>query len=222
MNVLLKWKDLFYLEKSKKYFRNIFYFLNKELSLGKNFYPNKRFIFNAFRFTEFDKLKVVILGQDPYYGYNQANGLAFSVNIGVRIPPSLKNIYKELYYSFLNFNMPSHGYLYNWAKQGVFLLNSILTVEAGKANSHSHIGWQRFTDIVIYFISKYKNNVVFLLWGNYAQKKINLINLNKHYVLTSSHPSPMSANISFLGCNHFIKANKFLVNKNINPIDWVL
>lgn len=222
MSMLLTWKDLFFFEKSKKYFRDILYFLNRELSLGKIFYPNRKDIFNAFRFTEFNILKVVILGQDPYYGYNQANGLAFSVNLGIDIPPSLQNIYRELHFSIPSFNIPLHGYLYNWAKQGVLLLNSILTVEAGKANSHIYLGWQRFTDNVISFINEHHNNIVFLLWGKYAQKKINLINLNKHCVLLASHPSPMSAHISFLGCNHFVKVNKFLINNNRAPINWML
>lgn len=193
-----------------------------ESAKGKVIFPAKENIFNAFKYTELDNLKVVILGQDPYHNYNQAHGLAFSVQKGVDIPPSLQNIYKELARSIPEFKIPNHGYLVDWAKQGVFLLNTTLTVEAHKANSHKDIGWETFTDTVISKISENKHNVVFMLWGSHARKKKVLIDSSKHLILESTHPSPLSAHRGFLGCNHFVDCNKYLIEKKDQKIDWNL
>ena len=218
----MNWSDLLSEEKQKKYFQNILSFLNDEYSQQKIIFPKKSDIFNAFKYTTFENLKVVILGQDPYHDHNQAHGLAFSVQKNIKIPPSLKNIYKELSHSLENFNEPNHGDLSKWAKQGVFLLNTSLTVEAHKANSHKDIGWSIFTDEVIKKISQNKSNVVFMLWGGNAKKKKTLIDSSKHLILESSHPSPLSVYRGFLGCNHFKICNDFLLEKKLNTIDWNL
>lgn len=208
--------------KTKPYFKQILDFLACESAKGKVIFPTKENIFNAFKYTELDNLKVVILGQDPYHNYNQAHGLAFSVQKGVDIPPSLQNIYKELARSIPEFKTPNHGYLVDWAKQGVFLLNTTLTVEAHKANSHKDIGWETFTDTVINKISENKHNVVFMLWGSHARKKKVLIDSSRHLILESTHPSPLSAHRGFLGCNHFVDCNKYLIEKKDQKIDWNL
>lgn len=181
-------------------------------------YPKKADVFNAFKLTPFENVKVVILGQDPYHGPNQAHGLSFSVNYGVKVPPSLANIYKELK-SDIGFTIPSHGNLTSWANQGVLLLNATLTVRAGEPGSHQKKGWELFTDDVIKLISDEKETCVFLLWGNFAKSKINLIDLDKHLVLTAAHPSPLAGG-AFFGCKHFSKTNDYLKSKNITPIDW--
>ncbi|MBK2357565.1 uracil-DNA glycosylase [Francisella hispaniensis] len=218
----MTWSDILAEEKQKPYFKQILDFLACEISKGKVIFPAKENIFNAFKYTELDNLKVVILGQDPYHNYNQAHGLAFSVQKGVDIPPSLQNIYKELARSIPEFEIPNHGYLVDWAKQGVFLLNTTLTVEAHKANSHKDIGWETFTDTVISKISENKHNVVFMLWGSHARKKKALIDSSKHFILESTHPSPLSAHRGFLGCNHFVDCNKYLIEKKDQKIDWSL
>ncbi|MEY8673033.1 uracil-DNA glycosylase [Francisella philomiragia] len=218
----VNWSDILAEEKQKPYFKKILEFLANEALVGKTIFPTKENIFNAFKYTQLDNLKVVILGQDPYHNYNQAHGLAFSVQQGVDIPPSLRNIYKELARSILGFEIPSHGCLVDWAKQGVFLLNTTLTVEAHKANSHKDIGWETFTDTVIQKISDNKTNVVFMLWGSHARKKKNLIDTAKHLVLESSHPSPLSVYRGFDGCDHFVKANQYLTSKDLDIIDWRL
>ena len=215
------WTHLLKKDKQADYFRSLVSYVNNERQIGKNIYPPREDVFNAFKLTEFEQIKVVILGQDPYHGKNQAHGLCFSVNKGIRIPPSLKNIYKELE-SDLNIHAPSHGYLQSWAEQGVFLLNTVLTVEAGKANSHRGKGWETFTDHVIKIISDHANHVVFLLWGSASQKKVSLINQQKHTILTSVHPSPLSAYRGFLGCKHFSKCNEALIQHQQTPIDWQL
>ncbi len=181
-------------------------------------YPKKTEVFNAFKLTPFENVKVVILGQDPYHGANQAHGLSFSVNYGIKIPPSLANIYKELK-TDINFTIPSHGNLTSWANQGVLLLNATLTVRAGEPGSHQKQGWEQFTDAVIKLISDKKENCVFLLWGNFAKSKINLIDLEKHLVLTAAHPSPLAGG-AFFGSKHFSKTNDYLKSKNISPINW--
>lgn len=163
---------------------------------------------------------MVILGQDPYHGFRQAHGLAFSVLPGTQIPPSLKNIYKELEKDIPCFKYPNHGFLQSWAKQGVMLLNTILTVEKDKPNSHSNLGWQKFTDTVIALINKYRKGVIFLLWGLHAHKKKIMINHNNHHILMTSHPSPLSAHKGFLGSQHFSKTNKILILDNKTPINW--
>ncbi|QCI19760.1 uracil-DNA glycosylase [Buchnera aphidicola (Brevicoryne brassicae)] len=209
------------ISRKKKYFINIIKFLKKE-RLKKIIYPKQKDIFNAFLLTDFAKIKVVILGQDPYFCHNQAHGLSFSVPYNCTIPPSLKNIYKELNSDFKKKHIFNHGCLENWANQGVFLLNTSLTVESKKPKSHSNIGWDIFTDKVISVISLYKNSIVFLLWGHDAQKKINLINIKNHYILKASHPSPLSAYRGFFGCKHFSSTNKILIKNNKAPINWFM
>lgn len=216
----MNWLDLISQEKQKLYFKQTLSFLEAEKEQGKIIFPAEEDVFNAFKLTEFDNLKVVILGQDPYHNYNQAHGLAFSVQKGVDIPPSLRNMYKELEASVEGFQIPTHGNLENWAKQGIFLLNTTLTVEARNANSHKDIGWETFTDSMIQKISKYKQNVVFMLWGAHARKKKSLIDSSKHLVLESSHPSPLSAYRGFLGCGHFVLANDYLQKNNLGEIEW--
>lgn len=183
----------------------------------ENYFPPKDKIFQSFELI--NNIKVLILGQDPYHGIDQANGLAFSVNKGIKIPPSLRNIFKELNNEY-GYDIPQHGDLSSWSKQGVLLLNSILTVESGKPSSHKKMGWENFTDSIIKHISENEENIVFLLWGNFAKSKEDLINKDKHLILKSTHPSPFSANKGFLGCDHFKTCNEYLEEKNINPIDW--
>lgn len=195
--------------------------LTKISNSKKTIYPARNKIFRAFDLTSFDNLKVVILGQDPYHGYKQANGLAFSVDQNIKIPPSLINIYKE-YSSDLGFSFPVNGNLESWAKQGVLLLNSILTVESGSAGSHKDIGWEVFTDEIIRVLSIEKVNLVFILWGAYAQTKNPLIASSKHLVISSPHPSPLSAHKGFFGSKPFSKCNKYLKENNIKEIDWKL
>jgi uracil-DNA glycosylase len=178
-------------------------------------------IFNAFNLCSIQKIKVVILGQDPYHGPNQAHGLSFSVPDFVKIPPSLRNIFKELKADIPQFEMPRSGNLEQWSKQGVLLLNAVLSVEAGKPGSHKNLGWQNYTNAFIKAISDKKEHVVFLLWGNYAIEKLNLIDEDKHLVLTAAHPSPLARG-KFFGCKHFSKTNTYLLEHNIAPIDWSL
>lgn len=203
---------------SEPYFDSIKNHLKTEKSEGKAYYPPGALIFNAFNLTPFDKVKVVIIGQDPYHNPGQAMGLSFSVPKGVRIPPSLRNVYKELKKD-LDVEVPPHGDLTQWANQGVFLLNAILTVQQNKAGSHRNIGWQKFTDCVIETLSRQKENLIFLLWGNFARKKKQLIDETKHYILEAAHPSPLARN-AFSGCSHFSKTNELLVKNNQSPINW--
>lgn len=215
------WKSLLSEEKQKSYFQEILQFIKNERTAGKKIYPPQKDIFNALKFTPYEKVKVVIIGQDPYHGPNQAHGLAFSVKEGVRPPPSLQNIFIELN-NDLHIPKPTHGCLEKWAKQGVLLLNTILTVEAGKPQSHENIGWQRFTDTVITTLNDHPNRIVFLQWGAHAQRKSVLINSLKHYILKAPHPSPFSANRGFFGCKHFSKANELLRQQGLEEIDWSL
>lgn len=216
------WKDALSQEKNEPYFQHILQQVQNERAAGKIIYPPKHEVFNAFKLTEFDQVKVVILGQDPYHGENQAHGLAFSVKPNVPPPPSLVNIYKELAQDITEFQIPPHGYLHKWATQGVLLLNTVLTVEQGKAHSHAEFGWEHFTDKVISQLNQHRENLVFLLWGSHAQKKGRIIDRQRHCVLTAPHPSPLSAYRGFFGCCHFSKANQYLVEKGITPIDWHL
>lgn len=214
------WSSLLHNEKNQSYFKNILSFVMDQRKKGKVIFPDNADIFNAFLYCSFSMLKVVILGQDPYHNFNQAHGLAFSVKKGIAIPPSLFNIYKEVSNNCI-FNSPNHGCLINWARQGVFLLNTILTVQAHRPNSHANIGWQLFTNKVIQKISRVKNNVVFMLWGSYAHKKQYIIdNQDHHYILKASHPSPFSAHYSFFGCNHFSLTNIYLKKHGIKCINW--
>jgi uracil-DNA glycosylase len=215
------WKQALKDEFSKPYFEQIPRHLKTEKSQGKTIYPPGPLIFNAFNTTPFNKVKVVILGQDPYHGPKQAHGLCFSVQNGVPPPPSLINIFKELQED-IGIKIPDHGNLTHWAEQGVFLLNASLTVRASEPMSHSKIGWAVFTDTVIKKISDLKKNVVFLLWGKFAQEKSVLIDQSKHLILRAAHPSPLSAHAGFFGCKHFSKANTWLMSKGIDPIDWQL
>jgi uracil-DNA glycosylase len=216
------WKKVLEHEFEKPYFLQIVTFLKTEKAAGKTIYPPGPLIFNAFNQTPFPKVKVVILGQDPYHGPGQAHGLSFSVPNGVKPPPSLVNIFKEIQ-SDIGIPMPSqYGNLTRWAEQGVLLLNASLTVRANEPNSHAKIGWTDFTNEVIQKISDKKEGVVFLLWGKFAQDKQLLIDETKHHVLKAAHPSPFSADKGFFGCKHFSKTNKFLVDKGLDPIDWKL
>ena len=214
------WKQILKDEFEKDYFKGIVTFLKAEKALGRIIYPSGPNIFHAFDATPFEKVKVVLLGQDPYHGPGQAHGLAFSVQPGVKPPPSLVNIFKEMN-SDLGLQIPNHGYLEKWAQHGVFLLNSALTVRAKEPNSHATIGWHQFTNTVIEKISKVKKNVVFLLWGRNAQEKQELIDETKHLVLKAAHPSPYSAD-KFFGCRHFSKANEYLMKNKIEPVDWMI
>lgn len=216
------WSDVIGQEKQQQYFLDIMNFVAGERASGKTIYPPKEDVFNAFSATEFDQVKVVILGQDPYHGPNQAHGLCFSVQPGVKTPPSLVNMYKELAQSIPGFDIPQHGFLQHWAEQGVLLLNTVLTVEQGKAHSHANIGWERFTDKVIEALNKEGEGIVFLLWGSHAKKKGQSIDRQRHHVLTAPHPSPLSAHRGFFGCNHFVLANQYLEQKGKTPIDWSL
>ncbi len=206
-------------EFQKPYFSELKQFLVDEISVGKVVYPPLSKFFHAFDKCTFDNVKVVILGQDPYHGKNQAHGLCFSVNREIPVPPSLQNIYKELY-ADLACNIPSHGNLEKWTSQGVLLLNAVLSVRAGTPASHSGHGWETFTDRVISEISQKKKGVVFLLWGKYAQEKGGVIDRKKHFVLEAPHPSPFSANRGFFGCKHFSMTNDILVSQGKEPIDW--
>lgn len=215
------WKKVLQAEFSKSYFENIVAFLKTERAQGKIIYPPGSLIFNAFDKTPFNKLKVLLLGQDPYHGQGQAMGLSFSVPKGIRQPPSLINIFKELH-DDIGVPIPSTGDLTPWAKQGVMLLNAALTVRAGEPNSHAKIGWHQFTDAVIKKVSDEKEGIVFLLWGAFAHQKQELIDQNKHHVLKAAHPSPFSADKGFFGCRHFSKTNEYLVKQKQQPIDWAL
>lgn len=219
VSIASDWKDLVGEEFSKNYFKNLASFV-KEAYHSTICYPKGSQIFNAFNACPLNQLKVVILGQDPYHGYGQANGLAFSVNDNVAFPPSLINIFKEIE-SDLNLPIPSSGNLMRWAQQGVLLLNATLTVEANKAGSHQKKGWEIFTDAVIERISQDKEGLVFLLWGGYAKKKVKLIHSTKHHILTSGHPSPLSANRGFwFGNKHFSQTNTILIQQGSKPINW--
>lgn len=215
------WKEVLKDEFDKPYMKSLSVFLRNEKAAGKIIYPKGPLIFNALNSTPLNKVKVVILGQDPYHGPNQAHGLSFSVQPGITPPPSLVNIYKELKRD-LNITPPSHGCLQSWAEQGVLLLNTSLTVEANKAASHSKQGWQQFTDKIIEAVNEHCEHVVFILWGAHAQSKRNLIDPKKHLILCSVHPSPLSAHRGFFGCGHFSKANYFLEQQGISTINWQL
>jgi uracil-DNA glycosylase len=209
--------DLF----DKPYFIQITEHLKAEKALKRTIYPSGPYIFNAFSLTPYDKVKVIILGQDPYHNPHQAMGLSFSVPDGVKAPPSLMNIFKELHKD-IGMPIPSSGNLTAWAKQGVLLLNAVLTVRANEPASHAKIGWTKFTDDVILSLCSQKTGLVFILWGNFAQEKIKLIDSSKHKILKAAHPSPFSAYNGFFGCKHFSAANEYLVKNNIDPIDWAI
>lgn len=215
----ISWKEVLGLEKAKDYFQAAIKFVEDARKSGKTIYPPNGDVFNAFNLTPFAKVKVVIIGQDPYHGPNQAHGLCFSVRPGVPTPPSLQNIFKELA-DDVGFKQPGHGCLEDWAKQGVLLLNAVLTVEAGKPQSHANIGWEKFTDAVIAELNNRASGLIFLLWGSPAQKKGAMIDPNRHHVLKAPHPSPLSAHRGFLGCRHFSKTNELLRAMGKNEINW--
>lgn len=215
------WKEALSEEFQKDYFAQIKSFLKNANAEGKTIYPPGNLIFNAFNKVPLPEVKVVILGQDPYHGPGQAHGLSFSVPKTAKIPPSLRNVYKELLEDVPGFEKPKHGNLETWADQGVFLLNAFLTVEHKKAGSHQKIGWANFTDAVIKKISDERDGVVFMLWGNFAKKKAALVDAEKHLILEAAHPSPL-AGPAFLGNQHFSQANAYLEKQGKTPIDWVL
>lgn len=216
------WTEALGEEKQQPYFQQILRQVHQERVNGVTVYPPPKEVFSAFALTSFNDVKVVILGQDPYHGPNQAHGLAFSVKPSVMPPPSLVNMYKELEQDIEGFQIPNHGYLVDWAKQGVLLLNTVLTVRRGQAHSHANLGWEIFTDKVIAQLNQHRENLVFLLWGSHAQKKGQFINRSRHCVLTAPHPSPLSAHRGFLGCRHFSKTNAYLKEKGIQEVDWQL
>ncbi|RRJ85215.1 uracil-DNA glycosylase [Aestuariirhabdus litorea] len=215
------WKAVLEAEFSQPYMEQLRAFLQQQKQAGKAVYPAGSEIFNAFNTTPFDRVKVVILGQDPYHGEGQAHGLSFSVRPGVRIPPSLVNIYKELERD-LGVSPAPHGYLMHWARQGVLLLNSVLTVEQSQAASHQNQGWETFTDRAIARLNEQRDGLVFMLWGSYAQRKGAFIDAQRHCVLRAPHPSPLSAHRGFIGCGHFSAANRWLMERGEAPIDWQL
>lgn len=213
------WNRILQSEFEKPYFNNLVQFLRAEKQAGKIIFPPGPDIFSAFNLTPYDQVKVLILGQDPYHGFGQAHGLCFSVQDGIKPPPSLMNIYKELNQD-LGLPLPNHGNLSSWAKQGVLMLNASLTVEEAKPMSHSQCGWSVFTDHVIQLISTQKEYIVFILWGRFAQEKAKLIDTNKHMILSAAHPSPFSAYHGFFGCRHFSKTNEYLLKHHKKPIEW--
>ena len=215
------WKTVLQPEFDKPYFKEIIRFLKTEKEVGKIIYPPGSQIFNAFNLTPFNEVKVVILGQDPYHGPSQAHGLSFSVVNGVKPPPSLANIYKELK-NDIGMEIPQNGDLTNWAKQGVLLLNASLTVRDGEPMSHAKVGWAKFTNAVIEILSNERENIIFILWGKFAQEKKALINADAHFILQAAHPSPLSAHNGFWDCKHFSKTNAILVQQKQTPIDWTI
>lgn len=215
------WYQFLASEFKSSYMKNLDLFLKSEVDNGKKIFPKKSDIFNALKFTPLNDVKVVIIGQDPYHGENQAHGLSFSVLPGIKSPPSLVNIYKEIQSEY-DLKIPNNGHLKSWADQGVLLLNCVLTVEASKANSHQKKGWELFTDKIVDILNENCSEIVFILWGSYAQTKGKDIDENKHYVLKGPHPSPLSAYRGFFGCNHFKLANEYLISKNKKPINWAI
>lgn len=212
------WDDLLKEEFKKDYYIKLRAFLQKEYA-NETVLPPKEDVFTAFKTTSFKETKVVVLGQDPYHGQGQSHGLAFSVKPGVRVPPSLRNMYKELEAS-TDFKMPNSGYLLEWAQQGVLLLNTVLTVREAEPNSHRKKGWENFTDHIIKLLNEREDPVIFILWGNNAKEKQAMITNPQHHILTAFHPSPLSASRGFFGCNHFVKVNEILKQENKEPIRW--
>lgn len=220
VNIGNEWDELLKGEFEKDYYLKLREFLKKEY-FTYQIYPNMYDIFNALKYTSYSDVKAVIIGQDPYHGPGQAHGLCFSVQKGVAIPPSLQNMYKELY-SDLGIPPANHGYLKKWADNGVLMMNAVLTVRGGQANSHRNMGWEIFTDKVIELLNNREQPMVFILWGNNAKQKMKLITNPKHLILQAAHPSPLSAFNGFFGCKHFSKTNDFLINHGIAPIDWTI
>lgn len=218
----MNWQDIIDSQRQLPYFQELTQQVADRRRAGVAVYPPAELELAALAATPFEQVKVVILGQDPYHGPNQAHGLSFSVNPGVKIPPSLRNIFKELEQSISGFTAPESGDLRPWAKQGVLLLNTVLTVEQGQAHSHAKLGWERFTDALIESLNQNHPGAVFMLWGSHAQKKGKGLDASRHLVLNAPHPSPLSAHRGFFGCGHFTEANRWLIEKNQAPIDWQL
>ena len=214
------WTEAIGAEKQQPYFTDLWARVRQARQQGVVIYPPADEVLSAFSLTPFDAVKVVILGQDPYHGAGQAHGLAFSVKPGIGIPPSLQNIYKELANDIPGFVMPQHGFLQHWAEQGVLLLNTVLTVQAGQAHSHASWGWETFTDRVVAQLNQGRDGLVFMLWGSHAQRKGAMIDRQRHLVLKAPHPSPLSAYRGFFGCGHFSKANDWLQQHGQSPVDW--
>ncbi|TKB46901.1 uracil-DNA glycosylase [Thalassotalea mangrovi] len=214
------WQAFFQRQSEQQYFREIEQAVTAQRQAGQVIYPADEQLFQAFELTPLDKVKVVVLGQDPYHGPDQAHGLAFSVNPGVKIPPSLRNMFTELEQDITEFKAPENGDLRSWAKQGVLLLNTVLSVQQGKAHSHSKLGWETFTREVMMELNRQPQPIVFLLWGAHAQKKGQVIDNPNHLILSSAHPSPLSAYRGFFGCRHFSSANEFLQKHRVTPISW--
>jgi uracil-DNA glycosylase len=221
------WKEIIRVEKSKPYFKALSDEIAQQRAQENAIFPLEKDVFSAFDYVDISEVKVVILGQDPYHGIGkqgqpQAHGLAFSVNPDVKIPPSLVNIYKELNTDIESFIIPEHGHLIDWAEQGVLLLNTVLTVKQGQAHSHAKLGWETFTEVIIEAINQQNSACVFMLWGSHAQKKGKKIDTDKHFVLVGPHPSPLSAYRGFFGCQHFSKANQWLIEHDLMAIDWTI
>lgn len=214
------WSDFIAEQSQQTYLKDTLEYVAQKRSEGVTVFPAEQQVFSAFDATPFELVKVVILGQDPYHGPDQAHGLCFSVLPGIKPPPSLANMYKELVQDIAGFSIPEHGYLMPWAEQGVLLLNTVLTVEQGQAHSHKHLGWEQFTDKVIDEINQHREGVVFLLWGAHAQKKGKNIDKTRHHVLHAPHPSPLSAHRGFFGCQHFSRTNELLTSMGKTPINW--
>jgi len=214
------WSDFIAEQSQQTYLKDTLEYVAQKRSEGVTVFPSEQQVYSAFDATPFEQVKVVILGQDPYHGPDQAHGLCFSVLPGIKPPPSLANMYKELVQDIEGFSTPEHGYLMRWAEQGVLLLNTVLTVEQGQAHSHKHLGWEQFTDKVIDEINQHREGVVFLLWGAHAQKKGKNIDKTRHHVLHAPHPSPLSAHRGFFGCQHFSRTNELLTSLGKTPINW--
>ena len=212
------WDEFFTQEEAQPYYQQLMQFLEEEYKT-KTIFPPKEYLFTCFKACPYEDVKVVMLGQDPYHEVGQAHGLCFSVRKGVKIPPSLRNMYKELK-TDLDIDMPSHGYLIDWAKQGVFMMNAVMSVVEGKAGSHQKKGWETFTDHAIQALNEHESGIVFLLWGNWAQKKAELITNPQHKIITSAHPSPLSASRGFFGSRPFSKTNAYLKEMGRTPIEW--
>ncbi len=220
MSVHKTWQDVISEQQQQEYFQQTLAFVQQERDAGKVIFPPQSDVFNAFEMTPLNQVKVVILGQDPYHGLGQAHGLCFSVLPEIKTPPSLVNIYKELAQDIDGFSIPPHGYLQSWAEQGVLLLNTVLTVEQGKAHSHAKCGWETFTDKIIAQLNDSEEKIIFLLWGAHAQKKGKMICRDKHHVLVAPHPSPLSAHRGFFGCGHFSRVNQILDTMGKTKINW--
>ncbi|MEI6859611.1 MAG: uracil-DNA glycosylase [Shewanella sp.] len=220
MTLYCHWNTFIEVEKSLDYYQKLQSFVQSERNSGKAIFPLQEEVFTAFEKTPLDKVRVVVIGQDPYHGPNQAHGLCFSVKHGVKIPPSLVNIYKELVTDIPSFKTPDHGHLSSWAEQGVLMLNTVLTVEQGKAHSHAKSGWETFTTHVLKLLNEQETPIIFILWGAHAIKKGKVITSGHHHILSGPHPSPLSAYRGFFGCEHFSKTNALLTSLGTKPIDW--